>query len=112
MKLDTKTIVIIILSIALAIVSYIAFKGNSPEIDTTSIKSQLDALKQENDSLISDSEHHRAREIKFEAKIDSLEHLKPKIEYVSEKKQKQIDASNVSGVVSDFNSVFTNSNIK
>lgn len=112
MKIDKKIIAIIILSIALAIVSYIAFKQSSPEVDNTLVESQLKALKQENDSLMTDAKIHREKENKFVAKIDSLEKLKPKIEYVSEKKQKQIDASSVSGVVSDFNSVFTNSNIK
>lgn len=111
MKLDTKTIVIIILSIALAIVSYIAFKGNYPEIDTTLMKSQLDALKQENDSLIKDSEHHKAKGIKFEAKIDSLEHLKPKIQYEYEKKYTQIDNANINGVVNDFKGIFADNNI-
>lgn len=112
MNIDKKTIAIIILSIALAIVSYIAFKQDSPEVDNTLVENQLKALKQENDSLLTDAKMHQQKETKFEAKIDSLEHLKPQIEYVSEKKQKQIDASNVSGVISDFNNVFTNSNVK
>ena len=111
MNIDKKIIVIIVLSIALAIVSYIAFGKDSPEIDNTLIENQLKAYKQENDSLIADANKHKKNTIKYEAKIDSLEKLKPKIQYEYEKRYSQIDNANINSVVNDFKGIFADNNI-
>lgn len=107
-----KNVAIIILSIALAIVSYIAFKGNSPLIDNELAKMQLDALKRDNDSLIIDSKVQFDKVAVFKSRIDSLQKLKPTIEYVYDKKIKNVDNTNVSGIINGFNTVFTNGNVK
>lgn len=111
MNIDKKTIVIIILSIALAIVSYIAFGKDEPVFDNTLVENQLKALKQENDSLMADANKHIEKETKFEAKIDSLENLKPQIQYIYEKKYAQIDNANINSVVNDFKGIFADNNI-
>lgn len=111
MNIDKKTITIIILSIALAIVSYIAFGKDSPEIDNTLIENQLKAYKQENDSLIADASKHLKNAIKYEAKIDSLEKLKPQIKLEYEKRYTQIDNANINSVVNDFKGIFADNNI-
>lgn len=111
MNIDKKTITIIILSIALAIVSYIAFGKDAPVFDNTLVESQLKSLKQENDSLLTDAKMHQQKETKFEAKIDSLENLKPQIKYEYEKKYTQIDNANINGVVNDFKGIFADNNI-
>lgn len=111
MNIDKKIIVIIILSIALAIVSYIAFGKDEPVFDNTLVENQLKAYKQENDSLIADANKHREKETKFEAKIDSLENLKPIIITEYEKRYTKIDNANINSVVNDFKGIFADNNI-
>lgn len=111
MKIDTKTIIIICLAIALCIVSWIAFKP-IPKYDDTLAKHELDRLETENKALLLDAKLSDVKAIAFSKKIDSLQSLKPQIQTIYVTKYKEIDAASAGGVATEFSSVFANSGIK
>lgn len=111
-NVNYKNIAIIVLSVALAIVSYIAFKHSAPLIDDKLAKMQLTSLKRANDSLIIDLNKESSKSSRFQFKIDSFQKLKPQIKYAYDRKIQDVDVTPISGVINDFNSVFANSNVK
>lgn len=111
-NIDKKILAIIVLSIALAIVSYIAFAPTPVNYDKELIEKQLKELKQANDSILTDNKALKENNTKFENKIDSLQALKTKsaIRYVT--KSKEIDAATVSGTIDELKIVFAINGIK
>jgi cell division protein FtsB len=111
-NIDKKVLEIILLSIALAIVSYIAFTPTPVNYDKELIEKQIKELKQANDSLLTDNKELKENNTKFESKIDSLQALKNKsaIRYVT--KSKEIDAATVSGTIDELKIIFAINGIK
>ena len=109
---DKKTIAIVILSIALLIVSYIAFKTEPIAYDKELIEKRISTLEEENGHLNNDIATERKKTSEFLFKIDSLQTIKPKIitKYVT--KTNEIDAASVGNIIDDFKSKFSNSSIK
>ncbi len=105
-------IIILALVVALAIVSYIAFKAPAPAYDKEVYESQIKDLKAQNLILIKDISKKEADKARRESKIDSLESLKPKIIIRYEKKDTQINRAPVVAIVSEFDSIFTSNNIR
>ncbi len=105
-------VVILVLAVALAIVSYIAFKSPAPAFDKEVYERQLKELRLQNLSLAQDISKVESDKAKRESKIDSLESLKPKIIIRYEKKDIQIYHAATAVIVNEFDSVFTSNNIR
>ncbi len=97
--------------VALAAVSYIAFKTPAPTFDKDVYEKQIDELKTQNNTLTESIKKIEADKAKRESKIDSLQSLKPKIIIRYEKKDIQIDRAPVVAIVAEFDSIFTSNNI-
>jgi hypothetical protein len=112
MNLDKRNLLIVILSVALLIVGYIAYNpkrsSNNDAIMKTEIQ-RLVALNQQTIELIAERD---IKIIKFATQIDSLEHLKPQIHIKYVTKYKEINDANANSVANEFKRVFTNANIK
>lgn len=112
-KMDKKNIIIVCLLVALVAVSWIAFgKDNPSPVDNTLLKKRLVQLESEKVKLTMAFNKQVAKADEYKSKNDSLEKLKPNIKYEYIKKVNQIDSSNTSLLVNDFNNVFTNNDIK
>ena len=111
-KVDPKVWVIIFMAIAIVILSYIAFKPTPLPYDEKFVREQINAVQHRNDELLKAIAVYQEDKKSDKNKIDSLESLKPKISVVYVEKYKEIDASNVSGVVSEFQNVFSEGNIR
>jgi uncharacterized protein YpmB len=105
-------IIILILAVALAIVSYIAFKTPQAPFDKEVYEKQIDALRQQYNDLVIANSRIEAVKAKRENTIDSLESLKPKIIIRYEKKDAKIDKAPVVDVVNEFDSIFASRNIR
>jgi hypothetical protein len=111
MNIDKKTIAIIVLSIALAVVSWIAYKPQ-PVYDNSLIEGQLQELKDKNKLMGSYILYVEKTAFLKQQKIDSLESLKPKIEIVYVNKFKEIDNASANVIASEFKGIFAKSNVK
>jgi hypothetical protein len=111
-NIDTKTWVIIALSVLVVIFGWIAFKTEPPPYDIGLINSQVKAKEIENALLKESLASEKLLRIKLFQQNDSLGNLKPKIEYRYVTKTNEIDNASVGDVVNDFQSVFTKDNIK
>lgn len=109
---DKRNIAIIILVIALAVVSYIAFAPKPVPYDKKLFEDEIRKLNNEKKQLDSAYAVEKGKTKSFVSQIDSLEKLKQKPIYVYIEKTKQIDNASANGVVSELNNVFAGSNIK
>ena len=103
---------IIILSIALAIVSYIAFKPHPPAYDPSFIERRVHVLDSTNAQLTKDIALEQGKSSKFQAKIDSLQTLKVKPVIIYVDKTKKIDSASAGTVINELSHIFANNNIK
>jgi len=103
---------IIILSGALLVVSYIAFKKETPTIDTSFIERRVHVLDSTNTQLTKDIAAEQGKGIKFQAKIDSLQTLKVKPVIIYVDKTKKIDSASAGAVINDLSHIFADNNIK
>ena len=110
MNIDKKTIAIIVLSIALAVVSWIAYK--QPTYDNSLIEEQIQELQEKNKIMGSYILYVEKTAFLKQQKIDSLESLKPKIEIQYVNKIKEIDNASANVVASEFEGIFAKSNVK
>lgn len=109
---DKKVIAIIVLSVALLIVSYIAFWNEPVPYDEKLIEKQKQEFKRQNDSLQRQIEYEKGKQAIFLTKIDSLQNLKPQIQIKYVTKYKEIDNANVGSIVSEFDTLFSNNGLK
>lgn len=86
---------IIILVVAITIVSYIAFKKESAVFDDILYQKRINELEAEKDSLLISIEKGSEKEKKYIHTVDSLQNLKPKIQYVYIEKYKFVDNANI-----------------
>lgn len=112
MKWHSKDIIIIILGITVVIFAFLYFSKSEPVYDKELIEKQVDDLKKRNEILNKEITEQANIILDFRNQIDSLENVKNKeiIKYVE--KSNEIDAANVSDVISEFNGIFTNNGIK
>ena len=111
-KIDIKILAIIILSVLVIILGYVAFNPKTEQYNDSLLKYTLNRLKTENDSLLN-CIAVRDGEIKaFNSKIDSLQSLKPKIKIVYVEKYKEIDNANSGAIVAKFKNVFAKAGIR
>jgi len=108
---DPKTIAIIILVILAAVFGYMAFKP-APIYDDALAKHELARLNRENDSLLTDIAKHTTQISVFNAKIDSLENLKPKIQTIYVTKIKEIDSASAGHLINSFTTIFADNNVE
>ena len=103
---DPKNIVILILVIALAVVSWIAFKKEPSKYDESHIQAEIDTLNSENTRLLLKIAEERSKVAVFLGKIDSLQALKPKVITIYENNTKRIDDAGSAALVAEFKSIF------
>ncbi len=112
MKFDKKDIIIFVLCIALAILSYIAFGGKEIIYDDKFTKEQLKKLEESNKKLWSEVSELELSADKKQKRIDSLESLKPKIVIQYEKRYKEIDNASAISIVNEFKGIFAKDSIR
>ena len=110
--IDLKALVIMILSIALVVVGYIAFKHSDIPYDQKFTEAQLKELKHEKDSLLIDIGKRQGEKEKARAIIDSLQKLKPRIQIQYDKKYKDVDNASASTVINQFKDVLSKGGVK
>lgn len=103
---------IIILSIMVVILGYIAFKPKPNPYNEDLAKHELERLNKENSTLIQTIAGRDVKIIGFNAKIDSLENLKQQTKIIYVNKYQEIDGSSATNVAKEFNDMFTNAGIK
>ena len=111
-NIDKKTLAIIILSIALLIVGYIAFKPSPVPYDKELIEKQIKELQAKNDALLNGIVLKEKENAHRQETIDSLQSLKPKIQTKYVYVYKEIDNANVGTIVNEFECVFAKGGIK
>ncbi len=109
---DKKTIAILFLSFALVVVCFIAFKPEPKPYDKELIEKRVKQLQRENSQLTDEIAAELRKTRKFSKQIDSLEHIKSKIQIIYVDKSKEIDGASVGNVVNDLNHVFSDNGIK
>jgi hypothetical protein len=112
MKIDKKTIAIIILAILVAILSYIAYKPSVEVIGDNILKAEKERLEVENKTLFSEILTRDTIISKLKDEITDLENKKPKIKTIYVTIYKKIDTLNCTGVANEFKTVFANAGIK
>ena len=112
MKIDKKTIVIIILVILVAILSYIAYKPSVEVIGDNVLKAEKERLEAENNTLFNDILSRDTLILKLKTEITDLENQKPKIKTIYVTIYKKIDTLTYTGVANEFRNVFSNAGIK
>lgn len=112
MKIDKKTIVIIILVILVAILSYIAYKPSVEVIGDNILKLEKERLESENKALLGQISSRDSVIKTLNVKITELENLKPKIKTIYVTIYKKIDTLNCTGVADDFKNIFSKAGIK
>jgi hypothetical protein len=110
--MDKKTIAIIVLSVLVVILGWVAFKPKPNPYNDSLLKHELERLKTANDSLIKGIAKRDTKIIGFNAKIDSLQNLKPIIQTIYVTKYKEIDNASAGTIANEFTNVFTNAGIK
>jgi cytochrome c-type biogenesis protein CcmH/NrfG len=105
-------VIILVLAIALAVVSYIAFKTPQAPFDKEVYEKQIEELKQKNNTLMLDIARIESIKARRESEIDSLQSLKPKIIIRYETKKTAIERAPVVIIVNEFDSIFTSHNIR
>jgi hypothetical protein len=112
MKIDKKTIAIIILVILVSILSYIAYKPRIEVIVDNVLKLEKEHLEAENKALFSEILTRDTVISKLKTEITDLENQKPKIKTIYVTIYKKIDTLNSTGVANEFKTVFANAGIK
>lgn len=112
MKIDYKIIIILCLAVALAIVSWIAFKPVAVNYSEQLIKEDVLRLNKENAELTNRISERNVYISSIERKNDSLENLKPKIKIQYDTIYKKIDNSSAGTIAKQFTDIFTNANVK
>jgi hypothetical protein len=112
MKIDKKTVAIIILAILVAILSYIAFKPPIEVIGDNVLKAEKERLEAENNTLFNDILSRDTVISKLKTEITNLENQKPKIKTIYVTIYKKIDTLTYTGVSNEFRNVFSNAGIK
>lgn len=105
-------IIILVLTVALAIVCYIVFSGKPALIDGGVIELRSDSIRAENQRLSVQVIAYKKHIDSLNKHIDSLQALKPQITKKYERKYKEIDDKHVVSVVNEFSGIFANNNIK
>lgn len=105
--MDKKTIIIIILSLAFAVVSWIAFKTEPVSQENDFIEAQINALQDENNRLHVQIMDLRVKSARSAELIDSLQSLKPKIVIKYEDKFKYIDGASANSIAVQFAVIFS-----
>jgi hypothetical protein len=112
MKIDEKTIAIIILAILVLMLSYISYKPRITVIGDNVLKLQKERLEAENKAILNQILTSDSTILKLNTKITDLENQKPKIKTVYVTIYKKIDTLNCTGVANEFKTVFANAGIK
>ena len=117
MSKDRSNIVLwVITAIVLTSICFVGYIVlNKPEpapYDSELIEARVNVLEQENTRLKDNIASERMKSTEFLKELNHLKSLPPKIEIRYETKYKTIDAASVGTVVSEFDSVFTNHNLK
>ncbi len=112
MKIDYKIIIILCLAVALAIVSWTAFKPVAVNYSEQLIKEEVLRLNKENAELTNRISERNVYISSIERKNDSLENLKPKIKIQYDTIYKKIDNSSAGAIAKQFADIFTNANVK
>jgi len=112
MIIDKKTIIIIVLVILVAILSYIAFKPPIEVIGDNILKAEKERLEVENKALLNQILTNDNTISKLKNEITDLENQKPKIKTVYVTIYKKIDTLNCTGVANEFKTIFANAGIK
>lgn len=112
MNLNTEKLIIIILGLLLALTIYFAFKIKKTPYDEELIEKREKQLEQQNAQLERDIALERKKTAKFQKEIDSLEHLKNKIEIRYVTKSNEIDNSSVSTTINDLDRIFAKNGIR
>lgn len=112
MTIDKKTIIIIVLCVALAIVSWVDFVPTAAMYDDTLIKVQLKKLDSANAVLRNEIEEEHKKNALYVGKIDSLSKLEPIIitKYVD--RYKKIDSASATTISNEFSVIFANAGIR
>jgi hypothetical protein len=112
MKIDEKTIAIIILAILVLMLSYIAFKPPINIIGVDILKAEKERLEAENKALFGEILTRDTAISKLKTEITDLENQKLKIKTTYVTIYKKIDTLNCTGVANEFKTVFANAGIK
>jgi hypothetical protein len=112
MIIDKKTILIIVLVILVAILSYIAFKPPINIIGVDILKAEKERLEAENKVLLNQILTNDSTILKLNTKKTDLENQKPKIKIQYVTIYKEIDSLNYTGVSDEFKTIFANAGIK
>lgn len=109
---DPKTIIIIVLAIACAVLAYIAFKPGPAPMDQTLINKLKDSLKTQDLAYKAIIETEANKSKSYIRRYDSLSQLPPKIKIKYEQIDKKIDNAHSSGIISGLDSLWSNHNVK
>ncbi len=112
MKIDKKTIAIIVLAILVAILSYIAYKPSTEVIGESILKAEIERLGNENKALEKKIISNDTIIANLSTKITELQNQKPKIKTVYVSIYKKIDNLTCIGIVKEYKRIFANSGIK
>lgn len=113
MKIDPKNLIIFVLTVACIILGVLLYNSKKP-IDTSSeiAKMRLDSLAQENIALKMEINFQTKEKVRFKDKMDSLATLPPKIKETHTNEVKAIDTKNTRELISSFNKLFADNNIR
>lgn len=112
-KKDPRNIIIFVL-MAVCIVMGILLFQKKPVQDTGQKIAQirLDSIAKENTALKKEIDFQIQEKARFKSKSDSLALLSPKIKETYKKEANEIDNKNVRELISGFDQLFSNANIK
>ena len=103
---------VVILAVALAITSYIAFRAHPEPENASFIKRRNFVLDSLNLQLTKTLEIELVKSHRFQARIDSLQKLKIKPVIIYVDKTKKIDSASAGYVLNDFSRIFADNGIK
>jgi len=112
MKIDSKHIIIFILCVVIAVVSYVAYNPKHDDSFEKYLGSQIKYLQDDKDTLLKLNVLQQNKINNYIIKIDSFEKLKPAIIKKYDKKYKDIDNFNSLLVTDEYNRIFSKNNIK
>lgn len=112
LKMDKKTVIIILLSIACLILGYLAFHSTPVPMDDKFLQARYDTLQNANNRLLKEITEEHTKSIIYKRKSDSLGQLPPKIQIQYVKLYKKNDNASNAALLNSFDTIFSNAGIK
>lgn len=113
MKKDPRNIIILVLMAGCIVMGILLFqKRPVPDTGQKIAQIRLDSLAKENATLKTEIDFQIKEKARFKSKNDSLALLPPKIKETYKKEANEIDNKNVRELISGFDQLFSNTDIK